>query len=151
MSSFFCQKSTLVQYELAQVYRKGMGVAAYLEIAVTWHRQAWEAGHAKAQTMVGFMYRNGIGVVDDLKQPVHWYQRAVEQDEPTALSNFGSLYRKGYGVLKNETKALKLHREAAGKGNAQAKQMLRKMKGVRLYFTRVPRFKCLVHKRRNTA
>ena len=64
-----------------------------------------------------------------MKQAVHWYQRAVEQGEPTALFNLGSLYRKGYGVPKNETKAMELYREAAGKGNAQAKQMLRKMKG----------------------
>tara|TARA_E500000178_G_C16889727_1_gene692987 strand:+ start:194 stop:433 length:240 start_codon:yes stop_codon:yes gene_type:complete len=79
--------------------------------------------------MLGVLYRNGIGVEADLKQAVQWYQRATEQGEPTALFNLGSLYRKGYGVPKNETKALDLYREAAGKGNAQAKQMLRKMRG----------------------
>jgi len=64
-----------------------------------------------------------------LKQAVHWYQRAVEKGGPTALFNLGSFYRKGYGVPQNKAKALELYREAAGKGNAQAKQMLRKMKG----------------------
>jgi len=127
--SFFAKKPPLVQYELAQVYRKGLGVKVDLEIALTWYRKAGEAGHAKAQTMLGFIYRNGIGVEADLKQAVHWYQRAVEQGEPTALFNLGSLYRKGYGVPQNEAKALELYREAAGKGNAQAKQMLRKMEG----------------------
>jgi len=39
----------------------------------------------------------------------------------------GSLYRKGYGVPKNEAKALELYREAASKGNAQAKQMLQRL------------------------
>ena len=118
-----------MQYELAQVYRKGLGVGVDLEISLAWYRQAGEVGHAKAQTMLGFLYRNGIGVEADLKQAVQWYQRATEQGEPTALFNLGSLYRKGYGVPKNETKALDLYREAAGKGNAQAKQMLRKMRG----------------------
>jgi len=127
--SFFAEKPPLVKYELAQVYRKGLGVEADLEAALTWYRQAGEAGHAKAQTMLGFLYRNGIGVEADLKQAVQWYQRATEQGEPTALFNLGSLYRKGYGVPQNEAKALELYREAAGKGNAQAKQMLRKMEG----------------------
>ena len=57
--SFFAEKPPLVQYDLAQVYRKGSRESD-LEAALTWYRQAGEAGHAKAQTMLGFLYRNGI-------------------------------------------------------------------------------------------
>jgi TPR repeat protein len=37
--SFFAEKPPLVQYELAQVYRKGLGVEVNLEIVLTWYRQ----------------------------------------------------------------------------------------------------------------
>ena len=47
--------------------------------------------------------------------------------EATALFNLGGMFRKGYGVPQNDGKALEHYRQAAAKGNAQAKQMLQRL------------------------
>ena len=124
---YFARQPGAVQYELAQVYRKGLGVEANPQTAFTWYKEAANRNHPKSQTMLGFLYRNGIGTSPDDKLAANWYQRAAEQGEATALFNLGGLYRKGYGVPKNEAKALELYRQAASKGNAQAKQMLQRL------------------------
>lgn len=123
---YFAKQPGAVQYELAQVYRKGLGVEANPQTAFIWYKEAANRNHPKSQTMLGFLYRNGIGTSPDDKLAANWYQRAAEQGEATALFNLGGLYRKGYGVPKNEAKALELYRQAASKGNAQAKQMLQR-------------------------
>ena len=63
----------------------------------------------------------------NLEKAVSWYQRAAEQGEATALFNLGGMFRKGYGVPQNDRKALEHYRQAAAKGNAQAKQMLQRL------------------------
>ena len=73
------------------------------------------------------MHRNGIGTEVDLEKAFSWYQRAAEQGEATALFNLGGMFRKGYGVPQNDGKALQHYRQAAAKGNAQAKQMLQRL------------------------
>jgi hypothetical protein len=124
---YFSKQPGAVQYELAQVYRKGLGVEAYPKTAFTWYKEAANRNHAKSQTMLGFLYRNGIGTGADDKLAVNWYRRASEQGEPTALFNLGGMFRKGYGVPQNDGKALEHYRQAAAKGNAQAKQMLQRL------------------------
>lgn len=42
-------------------------------------KQLAEAGHAKAQTNLGYMYQVGKGVPQDEKMAVAWYRKASDQ------------------------------------------------------------------------
>ena len=50
------------QYDLAECYRNGQGVAKDLNTARTWYEKAANQTHAKAQYALGKMYRHGEGV-----------------------------------------------------------------------------------------
>ena len=127
LQSFFVSQPPALQYELAQVYRKGLNVKKNETISLGWYKQAARGNHPKAQTMMGYLYQTGEGLEKDLKQAIRWYERAADQGEAMALFNLGSLYRKGYGVRQNKAKARALYRKSAAKGNQPARQALKRM------------------------
>ncbi len=127
LRTFFAKQPAAIQYELAQVYRKGLNVEKNENIGLGWYKQAAEGNHPKAQTMLGYLYQMGKGVEKDLQLAIEWYERAAAQGEAMALFNLGSLYRKGYGVRENQAKARELYRQAAAKGNQPARQVLKRM------------------------
>ncbi len=124
ISDFFPRQSADAQYELAQIYRKGIGLDKDLRKALRWYKTAAENQYPKAQTMLGYLYQTGTGTSVDLSTALDWYQKAADQEEPMALYNLGSLYLQGKGVTKNENRAKNLFTQAAAKGNRQAQQML---------------------------
>lgn len=79
---------------------------------------AAEAGHPKAQQVVGVMHRHGRGVRQNYREAVKWYCRAAVQGDGRSLSNLGFMYRKGLGVPRSDAKAVEWYRMAADTGNA---------------------------------
>ena len=127
LQSFFAGQPPALQYELAQIYRKGVNVKKNKIISLGLYKQAARGNHAKAQTMLGYLYQTGEGLEKDLKQAIRWYERAADQGEAMAMFNLGNLYRKGYGVSQDKSKARALFRRAVDRGNRPAKQMLKRM------------------------
>ena len=92
------QGDSHAQYNLGQMYRKGLGVLQDYKTALKWYTRAAEQGYAHAQFNLGLMYYNGLGVPQDYKTAVKWYTLAAEQGVVDAQYNLGWMYYKGQGV-----------------------------------------------------
>ncbi len=76
--------------------------------AVSYFRQAAEAGNTNAQTMLGFMYLMGRGVGKNGPEAVKWLQKAADQNSVPALTLLADMYATGQGVPKEPMTALAL-------------------------------------------
>ena len=95
------QGDLAAQIELANSYRKGIGVNQDYKTAVKWFTLAAEQGNAEAQYNLGIMHSFGLGVVPDYQPAVKWYTLAAEQGNALAQYNLGLLYYLGKGVPEN--------------------------------------------------
>src|SRR5512139_1361754 len=59
------QNDAEAQFELAEAYRTGDGIAENPAEALRWYRAAAELGHADAQNNLGAMYLAGTGTARD--------------------------------------------------------------------------------------
>jgi hypothetical protein len=83
-----------------------------------------QAGHPRAQAMLGRTYQEGLGQAKDYKQAAEWYEKAAAQGHRMALFSLGNLYFEGDGVAKDQVKAIQLYRQSADKGYDQAEFIL---------------------------
>ena len=83
-----------------------------------------QAGHPRAQAMLGRTYQEGLGQAKDYKQAAEWYEKAAAQGHRMALFSLGNLYFEGDGVAKDQVKATQLYRQSADKGYDQAEFIL---------------------------
>ena len=95
------QGDLAAQIELANAYRKGIGVSQDYKTAVKWFTLAAEQGDAVAQYNLGIMHSFGLGVVPNYQPAVKWYTLAAEQGNALAQYNLGRLYYLGKGVPEN--------------------------------------------------
>ncbi len=70
------------QYNLGNMYRKGLGVPQDYAEAARWYRKAAEQGNAEAQFNLGSMYYHGYGVPQDYVQAHMWYKLATSKIPP---------------------------------------------------------------------
>ncbi len=75
-----------------------------------------EAGHADAQTTLGFMYSSGMGVVKDEVESAKWFHKAANQGNAAAQYNLADICENGRGMPKDLAEAAKLYRKAADQG-----------------------------------
>ena len=64
------------QYNLGQMYDKGLGIPQDYTEAIKWYRKVAEQGDADAQHTLGIMYRFGRGVARDYVQAYAWIYTA---------------------------------------------------------------------------
>jgi TPR repeat protein len=83
-----------------------------------------QAGHPRAQALLGRTYQEGLGQAVDYKQAAEWYGKAAAQGHRAALFSLGNLYFEGDGVAKDQVKAIQLYRQSADKGYDQAEFIL---------------------------
>jgi TPR repeat protein/serine/threonine protein kinase len=112
------------QYELASLYRQGLGVEKDASKAAPWYQKAANQGLAAAQNNLGVLYQNGNGVEKDLTKAAELYRKAADQGFAGAQNNLGVLYQNGNGVEKDLTKAAELYQKAADQGFAGAQNNL---------------------------
>lgn len=62
--------------------------------ALTQFRGLADAGHPRAQLMVGWIYHHGLGVQEDFEEARRWYSRATDQGSMEAQFNLGVLCMK---------------------------------------------------------
>jgi len=82
------------------------------------------AGHPRAQALLGRTYQEGLGRAKDYKQAAEWYGKAAAQGHRAAQYSLGNLYFEGDGVPKDQVKAIKLYQQSADKGYDQAEFIL---------------------------
>ena len=81
-------------YELAQLYRNGIGVAANPEHARQLLVVAAPQGHADSQYLLGMFFSKGVGGPKDIAQAHHWLQQAANQGHrraKDALTSFAGI------------------------------------------------------------
>jgi len=83
-----------------------------------------QAGHPRAQALLGRTYQEGLGQAKDYKQAAEWYGKAAAQGHRTAQYSLGNLYFEGDGVPKDQVKAIQLYRQSADQGYDQAEFIL---------------------------
>lgn len=102
------------QFELAEAYRTGDGIAENPAEALRWYRAAAELGHADAQNNLGAMYLAGTGTAKDAVAAAYWYRKAADQEHMQAQFNLSMRYLLGSGVEQSdEDAAFWLHAAAA--------------------------------------
>ena len=70
----------IAQFNLGQLYRQGIGIAADMVIARYWYSEAAAQGHPHAQYNLGLMYERGDGTMTDLVEAKAWYRRAAASE-----------------------------------------------------------------------
>ncbi len=88
--------------------------------AATWLRRAAEAGHARAQYMLGLNYSHGWGVKQSDAEAEYWFNRAAGQAYGPACFHLAWMLHKGEGVARDEARARRLMIRAAEMGMSAA-------------------------------
>lgn len=88
------------QYQLASLYRTGMGVTRNYQTSAELFAKAAEQGHPEAQCALGGMYEKGLGCQQDYDQARYFYTAAI--------SGGSSLAKKKLEALDSLAKTTKL-------------------------------------------
>ena len=97
--------------------------------AVSWYRQAADAGDAASMNNLGRMYEHGCGgLPKDDAQAVSWYRQAADAGDAAGMNNLGRMYEHGCGGLpKDDAQAVSWYRKAADAGDAAGMNNLGRM------------------------
>jgi len=105
------------QFNLGQLYAKGLGVPQDYVLARQWFEKAAFQGHAEAQTSLGALYLNGYGVTQDYQQALFWFHQAARQGYARAYTQLGLMYERGNGVPQDIVVAHKWYILGAANGD----------------------------------
>ncbi|UCC55517.1 MAG: sel1 repeat family protein [Gammaproteobacteria bacterium] len=109
------------QYDLGNMYEKGIGTRINYQQARDWYEKAAAAGHAGASFNLGLMYHEGAGIGQDNKTAYAWFRDAAGKGSTPAQYYLGKLYAAGTGVNKDYAAALEWYSKAAAGGFDQAR------------------------------
>jgi localization factor PodJL len=112
------------QYEIAQRYAEGRGVAQNLAGAVEWFERAARQGLAPARFRLGGLYEKGLGVKKNHETARRFYIAAGEAGNAKALHNLAVLYTEGIDGKPDYQTAAKWFHKAAGYGIADSQYNL---------------------------
>ena len=95
----------LAQYQLAQRYYNGDGVARDLPQAAMWFQRAADSGEPRSQLALAQLHAKGEGVARSERWAAYWTRQAAESGFREAQLQLGRLYERGQGVNKDESEA----------------------------------------------
>lgn len=95
----------LAQYQLAQRYYVGDGVARDLSLAALWFQRAADAGEPRSQLALAQLHAKGEGVSRSERWAAYWTRQAAESGFRDAQLQLGRMYERGQGVSKDEAEA----------------------------------------------
>lgn len=98
--------------ELAAKDDKVRATKPYVDLMM----KAAQAGHARAQTNIGYAYASGEGITRDPKEAVRWFRLAAAQGDVVAMDDLGYAYLTGDGITKSTPEAINWYTQAADKG-----------------------------------
>ena len=105
------------QYELGNMYARGLGVTEDDAAALRWFRRAADQGHAEAEFFIGWMYVNGEGVAQDHAEGLRWYRRAAGRGHAPAQIKLGNMYGFGEGTARDDVLSHMWYSIAAANGS----------------------------------
>ena len=88
--------------------------------AFTWLKRAADAGHAEAQSNVGYALDHGLGVPEDKAAAIVYYRRAADQGVAQAMYNLGACFENGDGVPLDVPQAVAWYTRARDAGHTTA-------------------------------
>ncbi|MFY8042981.1 MAG: tetratricopeptide repeat protein, partial [Rhodoferax sp.] len=113
------------QFELAQMYSTGQGVAKSASVAFHWYRLAAEQGSVDAQAALGACFLAGDGCELDYQLASLWLEKAAEQGNARAQWNLGTLFSLDRGENKRDLRVAFLwFKKAAASGFVPAQATL---------------------------
>lgn len=116
------------QFQLGELYHKGLGVDLNTRRAADWYFQAATQGHldalhhlkdlaeqgdASIQYDLARLYALGLGVSRDDAAAAEWFTQSAEQKHTPAQAKLGELYALGKGVKQSYAQAADWYRQAA--------------------------------------
>ena len=69
------------QFDLAEAYSEGKGVAKDSAKGLEWLRKSASQGYAGAEVVLGLFYQKGIQVAQDPEEAAKWYKKAAKQSD----------------------------------------------------------------------
>lgn len=109
------------QYLMACNYHHGLnGVPQDYAIAVQWHHDAAQQGHALVHHNLAQLFQDGKGIEQNYALAMDWYREAADQDNASAKFSIGALFHHGKGVPPNYLLAMSWYLQAAHQGIALA-------------------------------
>lgn len=114
------------KFDLACLYKNGLGVTQDTQQAVKLMTDASDAGSPLAQTMLGLWYANGDGVTADPAKAAQLYKQAAAKD-PNATVLLAMAYATGSGVEESPVKAYEWYTVAEKQGNSYAAEQKQEM------------------------
>jgi TPR repeat protein len=94
-------------YELAELYRLGVGVEQSETYAVKWLRKAAEKDHSSAQCRLGFAYMDGKGVEKDYALAEKWFRKSAKNGNPVAEGFLETFFEKEGGLKRRKAPFVK--------------------------------------------
>lgn len=111
------------QFNLAQAYKLGRGVAVDLRLAEEWYRRAALQGHLQAVDNYGLaLFQNGKQA-----DAVPWLEKSAARGEPRAQLVLGTMLFNGDNVTKDWVRAYALLVRSSAAGLPQGSQTLAQM------------------------
>jgi TPR repeat protein len=109
------------QYELGNMYTKGIGVDIDYQQAIATYEKSAGQGFDKAAYKLGLIYFEGSGVPSNMKTAFKWFRSAAANNYPAAQYYLGKMYAAGQGTAKNNALALEWLGKAVDGGFDQAR------------------------------
>ncbi len=109
------------QYDLGNMYTKGIGVDIDYQRAIATYEQSAGQGSDKAAYKLGLIYYEGTGIPQNMKTAFKWFMHAAENDHTAAQYYLGKMYAAGQGTGKDNTAALEWFNRAVNGGFDQAR------------------------------
>ncbi|GEM_PF-3374223 len=95
------------QYNLGNMYLKGLGIQKDWYQAAYWFKKAAEKGSIRAQNNLGVLFAQDKELMGDKAQSFSYYQSAAQQGHAIAQYNLGMAYLEGTLTTKNTALAWK--------------------------------------------
>lgn len=118
------QGFAMAQFNLAHMYREGIGFKKDKAEAAKWLWKAAEQGHTEAMVNLAHMHLTGDGVPMDSATSIAWFEMAASYADLKAMVNLGIMHRAGEGVPRSDRIATEWFRKAAEQGDVDAQLML---------------------------
>ena len=106
-------------YDLALMYRKGIGTGIDNHKFFYWMNKAYEAGSHASINELGLAYSQGIGTSVNPRRALELFQEAAEKGSSMGLYNLGLFYYSGEHVAPDYRRALDYFLKAGDQGLAE--------------------------------
>ncbi|MCX2962429.1 tetratricopeptide repeat protein [Rodentibacter caecimuris] len=100
------------QYNLAVIYRDGIGTKVDLEKSFYWFNRSAKLGFTKSKANLSWFYKNGVVVEKNYDKAFYWAEQAAKENNPIGLNNLGVYYQNGIGTNRDFKKAIDYFNQA---------------------------------------